>query len=125
MTERRTVLTVGANPRNLDLLERYLVRAGFGVVKAAELAEVDGHLNRGAAADLAVVDVSEYDAAVWDRCRRIHEMGMPHLVLSGPTAEAIRERGIAGGAGAVLEKPVAIRRLIGLVRDLLEGAPSR
>jgi hypothetical protein len=69
------ILTVDANQRNLELLGQVLQQAGYRTLPVATLAALDQALK--APVSLALVDISGFDASIWQRCERLHERAIP------------------------------------------------
>lgn len=121
------VLTVDTNRRNQELLEEFLEGEGFTARKASSLETLDEALDEalgggGCPLDAALVDVSGFGPGLWDRCRRLHEAGIPHLVLYPRESSTLEDRGRAHGARALLLKPVVARRLLRVLNDLVNAA---
>ncbi|MCX8017124.1 MAG: hypothetical protein N2690_04380 [Rhodocyclaceae bacterium] len=113
------ILLAGANARNLALLEELLARLGYACRQACGMAELDAALDAGQPFELALVDVTGFDASIWRRCQRLHETSTPLIVISPRQSADLRNQGLAHGARDVLVKPLAMRELTALVRSLL------
>lgn len=125
MIDVPAILIVDSNVRNVDILRSFLSDASYTVHGVSTLDGLDSVLDRGADGGnvaLAMVDLTGFDAAVWDRCRRIHEAGITFIVIARPrTEEATRDlRRQSHGAGArhTLTKPLRKEQLLTLVRIL-------
>jgi DNA-binding response OmpR family regulator len=116
----KTVLAVERNRRNLELLGQFLQRAGYAASLAASLEEFDAALADPAPISLALIDIVGFDASVWERCRQLHEKGVPLLVISPPRPAATPEEALSHGARGVLTKPLVMKELLALMRGLIE-----
>lgn len=115
------ILLVGTNARNLTLLEQLLGRQGYACRTACGLAELDTALADQPQFDLALVDVTGFDASIWDRCQKLHAAMTRLLIISPRQSATLRAEGLAHGARDVLIKPLVMRELIELVRGLLRS----
>mgnify|MGYP006298756993 CR=1 FL=1 len=102
MTGARQVLLVNRNPRNLDLLDRVLDEAGYATSKVADLDAFDRALAQPERLSLALVDITGFDAAIWARCERLREHGIPLLLVAPRQNAAVAEAGERHGARSVL-----------------------
>ncbi|MDD3926971.1 MAG: response regulator [bacterium] len=121
MSNEAAILVVDRNPRNRELLERFLVREGYQVCQAADLQEFAAALERDGDLKLALVDIAGFDSAIWDYCEQLRDKDIPFLVISPRQAAALQEESIAHGARGLLTKPLAVRDLLRLIRSLIEG----
>jgi hypothetical protein len=60
------ILAVSHNPRNLDLLRRVVGTAGYQLLPAVSLAAFERALAHPEAVRLALVDITGFDARIWD-----------------------------------------------------------
>ncbi len=112
------LLTVDANKRNLELLAQFLGNEGYSTITAATLDEFDIALNSPQEFKLALVDISGFDRGIWERCDRLHEKDIPVLVISPKQSAGIQQESLTRGARGVLVKPLAVRELVRVVRNL-------
>jgi len=116
-----TILVVDRNPRNLQLLMQVLAGNGFQTLCAPDLAQFDQVIAEANPIALAVVDVDGFDAAIWERCRRLHERKVEVLVLVGRRAiPSVQVDSARCGARALLPKPLSAKQLAQMVRGLIE-----
>lgn len=113
------ILLVGTNKHNLDLLDQLLTRQGYQSLQIPGLDALDAALDSPDAFDLALVDVTGFDASIWTRCQRLHDSGIRLLVISPRQSADLRQRGLAHGAHDILVKPLVMRELTELIRSLL------
>lgn len=114
------MLTVGANKRNLELLAQFLGKQGYQTIAAATLEEFDQALNSSQEFSLALVDIGGFDRGIWDICERLRAKDIPLLVISAKQSASIDKESLTHGARGVLVKPLVIRELLVLVRNLIE-----
>src|SRR5947209_3907528 len=117
--ERGTVLVVDDEPNIADLVELYLRREGFRVVKAA-----NGEAGLKAVADhrprLVVLDVGLPDLDGLEVCRRLRtSSNLPVILLTARDTEVDRVLGLELGADDYVTKPFSIAELKSRVRALL------
>lgn len=122
--ETRPILAVDRNPRNLELLMQVLGSKGFSLLPVPDLAQLDAVLAQACPIGLALVDVDGFDAAIWERCRRLRERNIRVLVLVGRHAiPSVRIESARCGAQALLSKPLAPQLLAEMVCSLTEASP--
>jgi len=119
MNPKRFLLTVGANKRNLELLAQFLDKEGYQTIAAATLDEFDQALNGSVEFKLALLDISGFDRGIWEHCERVQKKGIPLLVISPKKSAAIQQESLTHGARGVLVKPLVVKELIALVRQLI------
>ena len=115
-----SILAVDHNARNIDLLAQFLGKEGYCILSASSLAAFDKMLADGFPIDLALVDISGFDPSIWPRCQRLHDMGIPVLVLSPKQSLTIQQEGLSHGASGVLVKPLIAKELLSIVQNLLD-----
>lgn len=119
------VLAIGKNGRNLEILVAFLEAQGCSSIKAKGLSALDEKLKTESDIALALVDITDFDDGIWQRCRAIHEKGIRLLVISPRPCTETQTRSTMHGARGVLVKPLVMRELSALVRALLaESAAS-
>ncbi|MHB0874992.1 MAG: response regulator [Anaerolineae bacterium] len=116
----KTILAVDKNRRNLELLGQFLQRAGYAAAVASSLEEFDAVLDGSTPPALALIDVVGFDRSIWERCQRLHEKGVPLLVISPPQYPSAQQEGLSHGARGVLTKPLIMKELLALIRGLTE-----
>ncbi len=125
--ERGTVLVVDDEPNIADLVELYLRRDGYRVVKAANgedgLRAVNDHRPR-----LVVLDVGLPDIDGLEVCRRLRaSMSIPVIFLTARDTEVDRVLGLELGADDYVTKPFSPAELVARVKAVLrrsEGAAA-
>ena len=117
--ERGTILVVDDEPNIADLVELYLRRDGFRVVKAAT-----GHDGLTAAANhrprLVVLDVGLPDIDGLEVCRRLRQTSaIPVIFLTARDTEIDRVLGLELGADDYVTKPFSPPELVARVKAVL------
>jgi DNA-binding response OmpR family regulator len=122
--ERGTILVVDDEPNIADLVEMYLRRDGFRVVKAATgrdaLRAVADHRPR-----LVVLDVGLPDIDGLEVCRRLRAGSrVPVVFLTARDAEVDRVLGLELGGDDYVVKPFSPAELVARVKAVLRRADA-
>ena len=111
---------------NFAVLEIYLTKAGYAVVRAANGLEA---VNAATDADLILMDVEMPDIDGLEATRRIraHEhdqrrVAVPILALTAHAVHGYRERCLSAGCTGYLSKPIRRPNLLSAVRAALDEA---
>src|SRR5258708_1213979 len=117
--ERGTILVVDDEPNIADLIELYLTREGFRVVKAATgeagVRAVAEHRPR-----LVVLDVGLPDVDGLEVCRRLRQTStLPVIFLTARDSEVDRVVGLELGADDYVTKPFSPPELVARVKAVL------
>jgi DNA-binding response OmpR family regulator len=120
--ERGTILVVDDEPNIADLVELYLRRDGFRVVKASAgedvAAAVGTHRPR-----LVVLDVGLPDIDGLEVCRRLRQTSaIPVIFLTARDTEIDRVLGLELGADDYVTKPFSPPELVARVKAVLRRA---
>lgn len=113
------ILIVGTQERNLALLDSFLAGLGYRCKQALGMAAMDQLLAADVNFDLALLDITGFDASIWQRCQMLHDRSVPFIIISPRQRLGLQQQGLEHGARSLLVKPVAMRELAGLVRGLL------
>ncbi len=119
MEAQPLILTVERNPRNLELLNKFLTEKGFRTVGASNIEELDRRLGETESIGLALVDLAGFDKGIWERCDQLRQSGIPFLVISPQPSPGTQRAGLAHGASGVLVKPLVVKELVGMIRNLM------
>ena len=122
--ERGTILVVDDEPNIADLVELYLRREGYRVVKAGTgedgLRAVRDHRPR-----LIVLDVGLPDVDGLEVCRRLRTTSaIPVIFLTARDTEVDRVLGLELGADDYVTKPFSPRELLARVKAVLRRAET-
>jgi DNA-binding response OmpR family regulator len=117
--ERGTILVVDDEPNIADLIELYLSREGFRVVKATTgedgVRAVGEHRPR-----LVVLDVGLPDVDGLEVCRRLRQTStLPVIFLTARDSEIDRVLGLELGADDYVTKPFSPAELVARVKAVL------
>jgi DNA-binding response OmpR family regulator len=117
--EKGTILVVDDEPNIADLVDLYLAREGFRVLKAADgaagLQAIRDHRPR-----LIVLDVGLPDVDGLEVCRRIRATSqVPVIFLTARDGEVDRVLGLELGADDYLTKPFSPAELVARVKAVL------
>jgi DNA-binding response OmpR family regulator len=125
--ERGTILVVDDEPNIADLVELYLRRDGYRVVKAATGEEVAGAVTSHRPR-LVVLDVGLPDIDGLEVCRRLRRTSsIPVIFLTARDTEIDRVLGLELGADDYVTKPFSPPELVARVKAVLrrtDGATS-
>ncbi len=113
------VLLVGTQARNLQLLSEFIDNLGYQSVCAQGLEQLDIILNEAQTIDLALIDVTGFDASIWQRCQYFQTKGIRLLIISPQQSSSLQYKSIAHGASSVLVKPLIMLELARLIHSLL------
>jgi DNA-binding response OmpR family regulator len=120
--ERGTILVVDDEPNIADLVELYLRRDGYRVVKAGTgddgIRAVNDHRPR-----LVVLDVGLPDLDGLEVCRRLRQTSsIPVIFLTARDTEVDRVLGLELGADDYVTKPFSPAELVARVKAVLRRA---
>ncbi len=118
-----SILTVGRNRRNLELLADLLAREGFDTCQALSLDDLDRELSCKGKVSVALVDLAGFGARIWQRCEKLREDGIPFIILSPRQSKALESESRSRGASGILVKPLVAEQLLGIVRTMA-GDPN-
>lgn len=119
-TESKSILIIESNPRNLELLSRFLIQQGYEGIPLSSLDQLEETLEKIQIIRLAMVDISGYDHSIWDYCEKIRQKGIPLLIVSAKQSASIQRESMTHGASGVLVKPLVMRELTLLIAGILE-----
>jgi DNA-binding response OmpR family regulator len=113
------ILTIDRNQRNLELLAQFLSKEGYSTVSVSSLDNFDAILEQSDSVALALVDISGFDRNIWAFCEKLTDKGIPLLVISPQQLAGIRQESLAHGAQGVLFKPLVVKELAAIIRNML------
>ena len=122
------ILVVEDNERNLKLLRDVLEYAGFDV-RAARTAEDGISLAVSEPPDLVLMDLQLPGIDGLEALRRLRASprtaGIPVVAVTAQAMKHDRERALAAGFDAYVEKPISVRLFLDQVRRFLPGEEAR
>lgn len=125
MNGRPQILFVDHNERNVALLTSFLRESGYPATGMSAIGQLDELLadeERLSNIALGFIDVTAFEASIWDCCRRMQEVSVPFVILARAQSAAAeydlhrQSRGM--GARHTLTKPLRKEQLLTLVRIL-------
>lgn len=120
-SEAHPILLVSRLPRNLQLLSDFLQKEGYVTVTAGTYDEFDLILSKQGPIAGALVDITGFNAEIWQRCEQLRAATVPFLVVSPQQSAAVQKASLSHGARGVMTKPLVVKELIGIVQSLLAG----
>ncbi len=124
MSATDRLLIVGSNARNQDLLAAFIHRLGYAILRADTLAMLTQLLDDAQPLRFALVDITGFDATIWECCARLHARDIPLLIISPRQSAAMRQLAFAHGAQTIMEKPLVMRELADAIRGFMQAAPG-
>ena len=125
--EKGTILVVEDEANIADLVDLYLAREGFRVLKQRDRRRVRSTAVRDHRPRLVVLDIGLPDIDGLEVCRRIRAAGnLPVIFLTARGDEVDRVLGLELGADDYLTKPFSPAELVARVKAVLrrvDGAP--
>jgi CheY-like chemotaxis protein len=103
----------------METLMQQLHSEGYETAGAASLDELDDFLRKGGKNAAAVIDLSGFDQAIWERCDRLKEAKIPFIVVAPQRSPSIQRDSMAHGASGLLVKPVAIKDMVEHVHTIV------
>ncbi|MFC2003956.1 response regulator [Chloroflexota bacterium] len=116
---KTTILSVGSNRANLELLSQQLVKEGYETLSAASLEELDNSIQKKKDIALALIDLSGFDENIWERCEALRKAKIPFIVISPQRSPLIQKDSMKHGASGLLVKPLGIKELLEYIHTLL------
>jgi DNA-binding response OmpR family regulator len=120
MVSASVILTVDRNKRNLELLAQFLGKEGYQTHAVTSLDEFKLALDMADQFGLALVDISGFDRGIWEYCEALSDRGIPLLILSPQHMSRIQQESMSHGAMGVLFKPLVIRELTSMIRNIMQ-----
>lgn len=125
MANSKLILIVDDDQEIRELLQEYLVRAGFDVLVAANGVEMYQHLE-SAAPDLIILDIMMPGDDGFHLCQKVRRNSqVPIIMLTAASDEADRVIGLELGADDYIAKPFSPRELLARIKALLRRADFR
>lgn len=116
----KTLLSIMRNPENALVFGRVLQDHGYHSLTMSSAAEFQETLaNPEQPIDLALFDITGYDATIWDWTEQLRTRHIPFFLISPKESAHLQQESLKHGSAAVLTKPLVIRELIGFIRSIL------
>lgn len=119
MSKKPLILTLDRNQRNLELLGQFLNKEGYDTLSVSASDDFEKTLEGADGIALALVDISGFDRSIWAFCEKLSDKGVPLLVISPQQLASIRQESLAHGAQGVLFKPLVVKELAAVIRNML------
>ena len=119
MSDKSIILVVDSNHSNLELLSQQLEQAGYQVVTAASLKELDQAVHTKRKIALSLIDISGLDQHIWEHCEDLHKAKTPFLVISPRRSSTIQRHSMEHGASGLLAKPLDFKDLLEHIHTVL------
>ena len=121
---RHTVLVVEDEPQIAEIARDYLMRAGYGVLTAAD-GRTALDLARERRPSLVVLDLNLPELSGFDVARALRrESDVPIVMLTARVDESDRLRGLDIGADDYITKPFSPRELVARVKAVLRRSDA-
>ena len=119
MSAKSIVLVVDSNRSNQELLSQQLGQAGYQILTAASLEELDQAIQGKEKIALSLIDVSGFDRYIWERCEELHKAKTPFIVISARRSPTIQRHSMEHGASGLLVKPLDFKDLLEYIHTVL------
>ncbi|NYB53081.1 MAG: response regulator transcription factor [Methanobacteriaceae archaeon] len=113
------ILALNRNQRNNDILIKILKKEGYDAYGFQDPAELDKEVQRREKINLVLMDISGFNRSVWESCERLRTLEIPFLVLSPQQHQAVEKQSMMHGAHGVLVKPLVVKELLILIKNLI------
>ena len=125
MAKGKQILIVDDDQEIRELLQEYLVRAGFDVLVAANGTDMYQHL-QNEYPDLIILDIMMPGDDGFQLCQQVRRNSqIPIIMLTAASDEADRVIGLELGADDYIAKPFSPRELLARIKALLRRAEFR
>ncbi|HCE56242.1 MAG TPA: response regulator [Prolixibacteraceae bacterium] len=119
------ILVVENNKVNAELISNALQKFGFICSLASDYAALDVALAGNDFFDIVLMDVTGFDADIWERCKKIHQLNIPLLILSAKPSAALQQHGMKYGARGIVSKPVILKDFVNLIYSLINDEQAK
>jgi CheY-like chemotaxis protein len=121
---KKTILLVDDDASVRESVEKVLRGAGYEVVLAAGGLQAVTQV-QAQPIDLVLLDIGLPNKNGWEACQHLHREhpNLPIIVITGQAGQF--KSALAGGAVALMEKPLDAHRLLQVIQELfVQGKPS-
>ena len=119
MSAKSIVLVVDSNRSNLEFLSQQLGQAGYQILTAASLEELDQAIQEKEKIALSLIDISGFDRRIWECCEELHKAKTSFIVISARRSPTIQRHSIKHGASGLLIKPLDFEDLLEYIHTVL------
>lgn len=124
-TKGHHILVVEQNQKNAELINTALIKFGFICSSTSDYAALDTALAENNFFDIVLMDVTGFDADIWERCKKIHQLNIPLLILSAKPSAALQQHGMKYGARGIVSKPVILKDFVNLIYSLINDEQAK
>lgn len=117
---RPRILLIDGNERNVSLLSDFLKQEGYEPIGITEIEDAEKRTSGPVQAVFAIIDIDRFEQSMWRYCERLHDEGVPFVVLSGIESATLQQESQERGAQAFVDKPTSKQQL----RNLIEKTVS-
>jgi DNA-binding response OmpR family regulator len=121
----RNILVVEHNQKNAELIGNALYKFGFICSSASNYVTLDNALEKNDLFDIVLMDITGFDAEIWERCKKIHQLHIPLLILSAKPSAALQQHGMRYGARGIVSKPVILNDFVKLIYSLINDEQEK
>jgi len=119
MSAKSIILVFDSNRSNQELLSHQLGQAGYQILTAANLEELDQAIRGKEKIALSLIDISEFDRHIWERFEELHKAKTPFIVISARRSPTIQRHSMKNGASGLLVKPLDFKDLLEYIHTVL------
>ena len=116
---RPLILALNHNQRNLELLITHLGMHGYRTVTTHMLDEYVALLEEYETIHAALVDITGFDARIWQCCQQLQLRNIPFVVISHQQSSALFQTCLHHGARNLMVKPLVLKELLKVLQSLL------
>lgn len=113
------ILLLDKNRRNLELLSEFVGQLGYTGVTFDDPLALRATLEVDSEFDLALLDISGFDAGIWQICELLRTLKIRLLLISARQSQSLQSEGMRHGVSGILIKPLIMRELSGLINGML------
>lgn len=115
------IFFIDKNRNNVEIFCSTLEKYGYVCYSADNYEMIDEYLDTKPQIDIVLMDITGFDLNIWDRCKKIHSLGIPLLILSARPNLRLQQDSIKYGASAIIEKPVILKDFIKLINSIIDN----
>lgn len=123
MKNKKKVLIIDDDPRNIYALELSLRVKGYTSVSSASAAEGIAHLKSNAEIGVVLMDMMMPDLDGYEAIRKIRSISafqsLPIIAVTAQAMTGDREKCLAAGANDYISKPVDLDKLVQVLAQII------